>query len=197
MTKEIHHSSSVLNKVCQKTNFKTTTFVNMIVNALILFTFLTIFYFGYASKLAESSIKDQVDNVLEDSVASGLDKANKQSNGKVHDTILVFKPQIETLKKLVTKNELATKKHNNNLLLVSKLIIGFMVILLVTVVALLYISCEQCAPMKDLLQENIAGFVIVGLIEFVFFKYIISKYAPSLPSHLENSMLESLSNNFD
>jgi hypothetical protein len=56
------------------------------------------------------------------------------------------------------------------------------------------ISKALCSKidLSEILLENFIIFFFVGIIELLFFKFIILKYIPVYPSHVKNMLLDEL-----
>ena len=62
--------------------------------------------------------------------------------------------------------------------------------------AVLKVSCRKRIPVGQILLENILLFGFIGIIEYVFFQEIATKYIPTKPSFLIDQTLQSLKDKF-
>ena len=62
--------------------------------------------------------------------------------------------------------------------------------------AVLKVSCRKRVPVGKILLENVVLFGFIGVIEYVFFQEIATKYIPTKPSFLIDQTLQSLKDKF-
>ena len=68
--------------------------------------------------------------------------------------------------------------------------LAVLVIIFILVIALNKALCHD-VPLKHIIIENLIIFTGIGVVEFMFFKYIILKYIPIKPSFMLEYILDS------
>jgi len=145
--------------------------INIAVHVLILGTFLTIFFFGYISKLTKAHIQEQLDDIIEKGVAE-----IKGSNSQFFD--LQALQQMSRDVALKYQGELPEIVENNNRIRRNATI--FLVLFFFAIVAVtIYLKSKgHHIDVKNIIIINLIVFIGVGIIEYYFFTRIISKYSP-------------------
>jgi hypothetical protein len=171
-------------------DLKKSTYVglNITVHIIILFSFLSLFFFLYVSKIEEQAFKDEIGNVIETNVQSALEKRREYALPLVKKAI----PFLEYAKLQHSQPEKVSEKQN----ILVKFAAGFTVLMLIgiclTIILTLSFDCGKKVPVTEILLENTATFVLVGIIEFLFFTKIAMKYVPAPPT----LMLKTIINTF-
>jgi len=162
--------------------------INISLHVLILFTFLTVLFFTYISKLEQESISDALNSAINDQIGGVLSKMNESLISKYIDWDIV--DQLAKNLKEEAKGESEEVKSNHHRLL----IIGISIITgLAVVFSSLYVYYYMKGTkidIKKILIENAIVFSCVGVIEFLFFTKIASKYVPVTPDMLSDTILE-------
>lgn len=166
----------------------TTMSLNIILHMLILFTFLSIFFFRFISKVEEDIFKSSIGDLLEDAI----NKAVQNNKTDLIPIIQEIKPVLQYVQVQYASPERATLKQN----IMVKFMAAFTVLLLlcmfITIVLTSTIECGHSVPLGRLVLENIIIFLFVGLFEFIFFVNIAMKYIPAPPSLLMKTIIESV-----
>ena len=84
--------------------------------------------------------------------------------------------------------------NNNNLKYVG-IIVAVTIFLLTIAVYYYYTSQNQSVDLGHIIKENIAVFLVVGIIELVFFKTTAIKYVPITTTQIGKSMFERIKEN--
>lgn len=87
-------------------------------------------------------------------------------------------------------------EQNNNWLIKVVIMVNIMlfIIFILPTLILKYV-CEKDIPIKHILIENLVIFALIGVVEYLFFTHIASKYIPVKPSTIVHSFIESLKRN--
>lgn len=162
--------------------------LNITVHIIILFSFLSLFFFLYVSKIEEQAFKDEIGDVIEKNVQSALEKRRNIALPLVRDAV----PFLQYAKIQHTGPEQASLKQN----FFVKFSAGFTVLLLVgiclSIILTLTFDCNKKVPVSEILLENTATFILVGILEFLFFTRIAMKFVPAPPT----LMLKTIINRF-
>lgn len=170
---------------------KTITFsLNILIHVCILFALLTVFFIKVISVVIKSGLNNELTHLIKESI---------------HNLLKDFKPYLNKIKRFIPLNIFkklykeeseAVSIHNKSLFSVMILVSSMLLITLITVVITLKYSCNMCPPLKELFTENIVIFCCVGIIEYLFFINIASKYIPAPPSLIIKSFYENIENQF-
>lgn len=170
-----------------------TLVVNILVHILILFVFLYLFFFFFISHIEENTLNAQVDNLADNKIKSVLEEIDRMDTKKYIDWNLVKKTVEEELVDDENVNEFI-HKNNTNLKYIG-IIVAITIFLLAIVVYYYYTSQNKTVDIAHIIKENIAVFLVVGIIELVFFKTTAIKYVPISPSQIGKSMFERIKEN--
>lgn len=166
-----------------------TLIMNILVHVLILFCFLYIFFFLFISKREESVIGEQISNISTKNLPIMLKEIDDADTHKIIKWNIIGKKAQDILDSDTTQS-LKKKNANNNSLMVEGIII------ITTVIFLIYIFYKHVDPKAlsfwSIIVENFWLFLVIGIIEYVFFIYTASKYVPSYPNDLGNSIINTL-----
>ncbi len=169
--------------------------INVIVHSLILFIFLSTFFFLFISKKEKESLDYQVDNLCKNRIPEVLKIIDDNDKNRIINWNLISQKAQEEIKidDLNIDNYIQT---NNNTLVYISIIIGFSLLLLCILfyVYYKYILNEE-VHLSYLIKENIVVFIFIGAIEFLFFKNIASKYIPIFPVEISATLLDRIKYN--
>ena len=175
-------------------DLKKTTYVglNITVHIIILFSFLALFFFLYVSKIEEQAFKDEIGNVIETNIQSALTNRREYSLPLVKQAI----PFLEYAKVQHSQPEQVSEKQN----MLVKFSAGFTVLMLigicVSIILTLTLDCNKHVPITEILLENTATFILVGIIEFLFFTKIAMKYVPAPPTLMMKTIINVFKESF-
>lgn len=169
------------------------TILNVVLHMLILWTFLTIFFYFYVSKIEVEDLNDELGSYIDEYVPLTL-----QTLPEVQQIELKGALRQLPLDGLIDyfKNPSESVTTNNKwLLVVSFMVVGGLFLLFLTISLILKTDCNPNVDIKGIITENALTFLFVGAIEFVFFKFVAVKYVPVLPSVITNTLVERLKQN--
>jgi hypothetical protein len=175
-------------------DLKKSTYVglNITVHIIILFSFLSLFFFLYVSKIEEQAFKDQIGDVIETNVQSILEKRREYALPLVKNAM----PFLQYAQKQHSQPEQVSEKQN----MLVKFSAGFVVLMLIgislSIILTLTFDCGKHVPVTEILLENTATFVLVGIIEFLFFTKIAMKYIPAPPTLMMKTIINVLNDSF-
>lgn len=163
--------------------------LNISLHVLILFSFLTILFFAYISHLEQKSVDDALTNAINGQIGQVLTNLDKNHTvGPLVDWKAVS--DVATKIQKDAEGELPKVRANHRKL---RLIGICMIIGLFALFSGLYIYFRVKGidiNIKRILIENLIVFSFVGLIEFLFFTKIASKYIPVTPDLLSKTILD-------
>lgn len=174
------------------TNERINTGVDLMLHGVILFLFLTVFFLLYVSKLSRKTINNELENMIKSGVNNAFESLPKDQNDKLKAEIKTF--PFDVLKKNYTGldgYEVINNSWLTELLIVTNIflfvIFNFMVFILKNV-------CNIDIHMTEIIKINVLTFLLIGGVEFAFFKFVASDYAPTSPSLMITSIMNDIKN---
>ena len=162
---------------------------NISVHILFLFTILSVLFIKIISKLESQTINTELKTIISDSIDYNYNKLDLNQKILIKDGL-----KDVDLNKLIKlyNNENLTKELNNKGIYDS--IYTAIILLIVILLIILLVSKRLCnnIPIKHILIENIIIFIGVGIVEYLFFKYIILNYIPVKPSFMMDYMVKKI-----
>lgn len=165
--------------------------LDIALHVLILFTFLTIFFFSYISKLTKQSLDYVTNDAINNQTDDILNKINDLSSkynfkinwNKINDisTNIINKSNNDTPE--ITEN-------NDRLLTGSIIAIIIAFIIFIVIIIVLKYHFKYDIHIKHILIMNLVIFSLTGLIEYLFFVNVASIYIPVTPNFTTDTMLE-------
>jgi hypothetical protein len=180
--------SDSIDKNCKRMSFG----LNLFTHVTFLFIILGLFFLIYASKIIDIAVNSHFSNFVEKFIYNNSNKVDEDSITLI--SLLSGNTINESLTNLSTYFSQADKsryKHNKNISNSIFTIMIFLVLIIIIIYAINKIfGCD--VKIKNILGENIIIFTFVGIIEILFFLFIIKKYIPIKPSFLSVYLKESL-----
>ena len=165
----------------------TNLFFSIFLHILLLFTFLTIFFWSVIKNTESKSLYSE----LNSSIDSGLKNINiddfltNNVSSDIEEMIIKNKKMIKEYYDGYFSNEDITYKKNNeqlfkfNIIIIVLLVFGLLATLFVR-----YLICGSNINALEIIGENIFILIFVGIIEYYFFMNVASKYVPVQPSYM-------------
>jgi hypothetical protein len=166
--------------------------INLGLHVLILFIFLTVFFFTFISQTEESAVSGAVGPVVDDNVNSLLNEL--QAMEKSHPGVKVNWEAIDQKAKDMQAQSQGSMKsiteNNKRLKIISFSVIGVLVLFLV--LAFLYFRFFRDFSINyiEIIITNLIAFAFVGLVEYLFFVNIASKYSVVTPSLMNDAVMD-------
>ena len=183
---------------CRNHDYTVQFSINILVHISFLIFILTMVFSFYTENIMTESINNQVNNIINENFDKYYDNSIKSEETNQIDNLktlskianLDLNKYTEILKNLFKSND--TRDSQNSL--IKRNLYIFSGLLLFTVLVSFSISKALCSKINlgELLLENFIIFFFVGIIELLFFKFIILKYVPVYPSHVKNIVLDEL-----
>jgi hypothetical protein len=168
--------------------------INGLLHVLLLFTFLSALYYVVIAPLGAKSFNNEITGQLKPALQESINALSEEekkaisivANKKVDDKLI--------LDTLILKYSAQNKelKNNNkwvkivNLIVIIILFIGF-----ISIVSLLNWSCKKDTQIGWILVENAVSFLLIGVVEYLFFLNVASKFVPTPPSLLIQTIIQS------
>lgn len=183
---------------CKSRDYTVQFSINILVHVSFLIFILTMVFAFYTENIMTESVNNQVNNLINENFDKYIDNNIKAEDINVIDTVkkvskfadIDLKKYTSIIKNLFKSN---TTRNSQNSLIKKNLYICS-ALLLFTVLLSFSISKALCSKINltEILLENFIIFSFVGMIELLFFKFIILKYIPVYPSHVKNILLDEL-----
>jgi len=168
---------------------------NGALHAVILLCIVSAFFFLYISKLSQSIFEKEIGGIIEDNLVGMLNQVNIKTNGVTKNTLKSISSWDKILKHYQGRKDTTIQTQNKWLKIITGLCVVFLIIFIVSIILTTRFSCNICIPWVHILLENIVLFLGVGVIEIGFFMFIASKFVPSPPSHMMESIFHSIHDN--
>lgn len=187
----LHTTSVKLNKAALITDIG--------IHILILWTFLSAFFFLYISRIERNAFENEFGDIIADNVPDILTKLDIQTGGVVKRALQANSGTLNILHKIYDKPDPLVQSYNNWLMLIAFAISLIMFVMIGTGVAIYGSSCKlpksKQIPLPKIIVKNIITFLLVGMIEALFFLLIAARFTPSQPSQLVNNMISRIKQN--
>ena len=169
------------------------------IEVFILFSFLTVFFFAYGRKIEQSELNDNLKSLIASNTDNIMDQINYWDNELAPGTV-DWKALNNVGKELVkTSTESEPSITNNNKKVFRNSVIGIIILFVILIVmsVILTVKHKHKINWKKLLLENLIVFILVGALEFFFFTTVATKYIPTSPEFVSNTILERMKYNVD
>jgi hypothetical protein len=176
-------------------SFKNPNFnADLYIHSIVLFTFLTLLFVIYLMQVASDSFKSNIGDLLETSMRPQMNKIKEHP--LIKNNIFGL-----NLKGIMNKIDVPDKYTDNNTYNIKKTLLLINIILWVFIIAVIIIfnmtSCNSQIHWKEIAIQTTITFACIGLIEFMFLKFVILKVVPIEPSYLVTNLFEKTKKKFD
>lgn len=172
---------------CIKSSEKLDMSINIFLHVLILFTFLTVFFIMFVSKITKKAFENEVGHLIEKNLGKSIDDLTPEKRQVISD-ILKFFPFDKFEKRYSQPTEfIEERNYFIKLGAIITSIIGIIGIILILFV--LKNTCGICVPMSHIITENLVTFLFIGIVEYLFFVNVAFKFVPAPPSLLVKTLI--------
>ena len=165
--------------------------VNIGIHIMILFCILSCLFYFLISKVEKSTINSELTSNIDNIVQSISQNPEISSylHGQAQSAIA------EKLKEAyIQPNEVVAT--NNKWLFKSVIIAnGAVFTVILVVILLLVLNCKECIQIGHIIAENVGTFLLVGVIEILFFLNVAIQYVPVHTDVVSNTFLREMSKN--
>lgn len=170
---------------------------NSLFHCAILFTVISLLFWVYIRKLEEKTLLREIQHNIHNIFTEGL-----QKDPQMKEKAKVFAIENAVLLNMVSNSynglDQCTQDSNE---IVQIMNIGFIVMLWITIIStiviMIMVSCvtrEYVIFIGYIFRQNLVIFFFIGLIEFIFFTQVASKYAPIYPSEITSVVVNAAQN---
>lgn len=186
---------------CKINNHWVNDGIAIAIQVSLVFSFLTIFFFVYVTKIEKEEFKKQmnlvVDNIMDDVVNGMQNLLNSNSPLSKENTNILVNGIIDVMEEKITieaKDSIQDiAKINSDVK--SKAFSSLTTVLLgVVIIAVIFLILGFCIPIKQNIKEALIAVVFVGLTEFSFLTFIASKYISASPNKVKRNLGEAIQN---
>ena len=169
--------------------------LNISLHVLILFSFLTIFFFSYISHLEQKSVDDALTNAINEQMGQVLDYVNKFAPSGTVDW-KVLNSVAEKIQADAIGEFPEVKANHRKLLIIGICMIGGLFVLFSSLSVYFGVYKRLQIGWKRILLENLIVFACVGIIEYLFFTKVAVQYVPVTPDVLTKTILDRIKYRF-
>lgn len=153
--------------------------VDVLIHVLILFTFLTIFFFSYVSKLERQNLSHVTASAVQGSTKKVLNLLDK--NAKVPVNWSKLDSASKNLVASSATEDPEIERNNREVLRNSVVAICCVFLVITTLILIGKFVFHLDMDLKHILVTNVVVFAFTGVLEFLFFQFVASKYVPVTP----------------
>ena len=159
---------------------------DVLIHVIILFSFLSIFFFMYISKLESDAFKNELGDMISKQVNSLLDK-----NPDIKTT-----PEMSMIiRRFMEKYNTETRGTLERNIMLKFLAVFTVLVLLgivLTIVLTVSLECHEKINITSIVLQNVVVFIFIGIVEYMFFTNVAAKYIPVMPSLMSTTILNTL-----
>ena len=160
----------------------------IIFQVVLIFFFLTIFFFLYVSQVEKIEFKKQMDIIVDDLAPEVKIDLPQESRGEAYlivNGVLAY----ENEKVKISSKSVIEKINERNRKVVTKAVNGLVIVGFVVVVGLLSLFLlGYCFPIKNNLTNAAIAVVVVGAVELFFLLVIAKHYISANPQQFRESL---------
>jgi hypothetical protein len=163
--------------------------LGVIIQVYVIFVFLTVFFFTYASKKEGEIVKNQVDFVTKDFLATELSLLPDSVKAMIAEKINTIEPD-------TSRNKTIEDSNNEIKAKTTKILVSLGVIILVFTATSFFLS-TRITFFKDLnlihiLKETAVILFFVALTEFIFLEYFAARFISVEPNLIKSRIYKNL-----
>jgi hypothetical protein len=166
--------------------------INITVHIIILFSFLSLFFFLYVSKIEGQAFKSEISDVIQTNMQTTLEKNKSVALPMISQSM----PYLEYAKLQVQGPEEASVKQNFFIKFCASFVVLLLIAICLSIMLTLTFDCDKNVPLSEILLENTATFVLVGILEFIFFTKIAIKFVPAPPTLMMKTIISRVKETF-
>ena len=147
---------------------------------------LGLFFFFVVAKLERENLQNEMEN----GIKKGLDSINNYPNGSAADIELANK--LDVMANLYKDDNEADKVYNQGLIYQCIIILSLLAFGLISVFLTMRWSSHKCPNLGRIVLQNLLLFGAIGVIEFLFFQHIASKFVTVMQSYMAEVITQEL-----
>ena len=163
--------------------------VMILFQMMILYLFLYLFFRFYITKVQKQHFEDEMKSLVKQGIHKSFANLTPQENSATLTAIQTAKEPLEMLSQMYSGQSEKMQVNNKWVMNVGLIFFIFLLISFVLTFIVFNFICDKSIPLKTILIESGITFIFIGFIEYMFFKNIIMKYIPQLPSKLYQDII--------
>jgi len=171
--------------------------VNVAIHCCILFIFLYFFFYFIISKKGEHSLELNISTICDNNMPIVLNVIDMAAIRVGHpidwkETKIIAQHIMDDKNNTIEQRIYSRNEHYKWVgiwILISLVVCTFLLYMYQRVVVGASINLTR------IFQENIATFLLIGMIEYIFFEVVASEYTPAYPSTIGQTVLERVKTN--
>ena len=164
--------------------------LDIMIHTIILFTFLSAFFFFYISKMEKNAFQDEIGNLIDDNLKPVI----LDNKSLLNPIIMPIKSQLKQFGQTYNTPNKYVLETNKLIKFASGFVILLLFCTILTIILTVKLDCGKNVNIGHIILENIVVFIFVGAVEFWFFTHIAMKYVPTSPSLIVNTLIDSIKN---
>jgi hypothetical protein len=145
------------------------------------------------SKISSDAINTELSHLINENINKQLDSLSPLQKKFIKENIK--DKGLDKLSELYSDEDDTRKVNNYFVYSTLKITMIMLIVMFILIIATSRLLCHKL-PLKSMFMENIIIFAFVGIIEFIFFKFIILKYIPVEPSFITKYLIERIKKQF-
>lgn len=180
------------NQSCTGYNTNISLGVNLAVHVLTLFTILALFFMLYVAPMMKQKFNSEVRRNINKFVDFEMQNVPVEEKKILRN--IMNSEEVNRIKNIYAKSNKITETQNNCLYttIIMTNVLLFVAVSITIIFLYIYHKNDDCLPLKDIFAENGITFLIVGLVEYLFFTKVALHYVPAKPSEMASMFLESI-----
>jgi ATP-dependent Zn protease len=170
--------------LCEKIKPKEEIVLDYITHLFILLIVLSSIFFIFISKIEKKTLQNSISNEIKSSINNTTILPNPALGQELINFSKVYNNSLND----------GDANYNQGLLDLTIAIIVCMLICLISVYLTMRLSAHKCPPMGIIFLKNILLFMLVGIVEYLFFINIAMFYIPVKPSYISQLLKDRLDN---
>lgn len=171
--------------------------INISTHVLILFTFLTIFFFTFISVKEKDLVDGELKNAIADNIPKLLDKIQDINKSNTLDWNKIKQFAVNIQKKYNNKPDPDIKKSNDKLFNISIGIAVGLFVFIISAVCYFTLYKKYDIGLKSILIDNIIIAILIGGVEAFFFVSVAFKYIPTTSSDMFTQIIDRVTYNIN
>ena len=161
------------------------------IHSLILFIILTCLFLLYITKVTKRALKNHLSDIIDDNIDKVI------NNPIIKYSSVIKNIPFEHIKKNFSKTD-KFQQNNNDWLQYSLIISNVLFsILVISTINVFIFTCNKNIELGHIIKINLYTFMLVGVIEYLFFTRIAMKWVPTKPSLMINRILDNIKNYYN
>ena len=166
--------------------------LNVLLHVFLLFLILRTFFYHVVREAEQAALQRQLRHSIQSTLGGALPKIDASLHGSLCEAIHRHRGTLDALDRFYSRPSPVTHVYNAWLSTATLLVALALGLLFVAVYTSLRLACGYEGELLPLIAQNVIIFLVVGALEFLFFRDVASQYIPVMPSYLYGEVVRSL-----